>query len=151
MTAHAALRRTLVTVGIAASLLAAGLTIRAASMWAAASAPLTLAPVSVSSVQGALQQERARSATLEAQLAALESSASQLRSALDAAQSQAGVDQATADDLRASLTAAQKKLPKLETSLKAAAARSSAPSGGGSGGGSSGGTGGDDDGGHGDD
>jgi len=148
MTTQAYLRRTLVTLGIVGSLVAAGLTIRAASMWAAASAPLTVAPVSVNSVQRALEQEQARSATLQTELVALESSAADLRTALDAAQTQAGVDQATADDLRASLTAAQGKLARLEASLRAASRRSGSTS---SAGGSSGGAGDDDGGEHDDD
>ena len=148
MTTQAYLRRTLVTIGIVGSLVAAGLTIRAASMWAATSAPLIVAPVSVTSVQQALEQERARSATLQTQLAALESSGADLRSALDSAQKQAGVDQATADDLRASLTAAQQKLARLEASLRAASRRSGSTS---TAGGSSGGAGDDDGGEHDDD
>ena len=138
MTAHAFLRRTLITLGIAASLLAAGLTIRAASMWAATSAPLQIAPASVASIQDALDQERARSAGLEQQLADLESSAAQLRGALDAANTQAGVDQGTADELRASLSAAQQKLSKLEASLRAA--RTATRAGGSTGAGGSGGS-----------
>jgi len=150
MTAHAFLRRTLITVGIAASLLAAGLTIRAASIWAATSAPLSIAPASMTSIQDALDQERARSAGLQQQLADLESSAAQLRGALDAANAQAGVDQTTADDLRASLSAAQQKLSKLEASLRAARA-AAARSAGSAGSGGSGGSGGSDDGGEHDD
>lgn len=123
MTRTTSLRRLLVTIGIAGSLLVAGLTIRAASLWAANEAPLTVAPVSVDSVQQALDQERVRSAALEAQLRSLESSATDLTAALQAAQDQVGADQATAVDLRASLTAAQDKLTKLEAALKAAAVK----------------------------
>jgi len=114
-------RRLLVTLGVAGSLLLAGATIRAASLWAATQAPLTIAPVSVESVQAALDQERARSADLQRQLSALQPSTAQLSSALDAAQTRAGTDQATAEELRASLSAAQDRLTKLEASLAAAA------------------------------
>lgn len=150
MTANVFLRRTLVTLAIAGSLVAAGFTIRAASLWAATSAPLSVAPVSVASVQTALEQERARSAALEQQLADLESSATDLRTALDAANAQTGVDQATADELRASLAAAKDKLAKLEASIRAASQRSQPANGGAV---SSGGSGGesDDDGEHDDD
>jgi septal ring factor EnvC (AmiA/AmiB activator) len=149
MTATTHLRRLLVTLGIAGSLVAAGITIRAASIWAATEAPLTVAPVSVESVQDALGQERARSAVLEAQLADLASSAADLRAALEAAQGQVVADQATADDLRASLVAAQTKLSTVQAALREAARRntSAAPAGTGV----SGGTGGDDDGGEHDD
>jgi septal ring factor EnvC (AmiA/AmiB activator) len=123
MTSNPSLRRLLVTLGVAGSLLVAGLTIRAASLWAANQAPLTVAPVSVQSVQAALEQERSRSAALEAQLAELEASSADLTAALQAAQDRVGEDQATAEDLRASLAAAQDKLTKLEAALKAAAAK----------------------------
>lgn len=153
MTFQARVRRVVVTVGIAAALVGAGLTIQVASLWAAADAPLSVAPVSMTSVQQALDQERARSAALESELATLTSSTVDLRTALDAAQAQVGADGATADQLRASLTAAQKKLVKLQAALRAA--QSGATAGTGSGGGSTGGgsTGGGegDDGGHDDD
>lgn len=124
MTANPSFRRLLVTIGVAGSLLVAGLTIRAASLWAASQAPLSVAPVSVESVQQALEQERSRSAALEAQLRELESSTTDLTGALQAAQDRVGADAQTAEDLRASLTAAQDKLAKLEAALKAAARRS---------------------------
>ena len=124
MTSNPYLRRLLVTVVVAGSLLVAGLTVRAASLWAATQAPLSIAPVSVESVQQSLDQERARSAALEAQLRELESSSTDLTAALQAAQDRVGADEATAVDLRSSLTAAQDKLTKLEAALKAAAKRS---------------------------
>ena len=123
MTRHLAFRRTLVTLGVAGTLLGAGLTIRAAASWASTEAPLDVAPVSVASVQDALALERARSDALAAQLRSLESSTADLAKALEAAQSQVGADALTATDLRAALTAAQKKLAKLEASLKAASSR----------------------------
>jgi peptidoglycan hydrolase CwlO-like protein len=122
--ARPAVRRLLVTIGVAGSLLIAGVTVRAASQWAAIQAPLTVAPVSVESVQAALDQERTRSADLQRQLAALQASTSQLSSALSEAQARVGTDQTTAEDLRASLAAAQDKLTKLQASLAAAAKQS---------------------------
>ncbi|HYK95449.1 MAG TPA: hypothetical protein VE011_06245 [Candidatus Dormibacteraeota bacterium] len=123
-TGRPAVRRLLVTIGVAGSLLIAGVTVRAASQWAAVQAPLTVAPVSVESVQAALDQERTRSADLERQLAALQSSTAQLSSALSEAQARVGNDQSTAEGLRASLVAAQAKLGKLQASLAAAAKQS---------------------------
>lgn len=138
MTANMSFRRLLITVGVAGSLLVAGLTIRAASLWAASQAPLSVAPVSVQSVQQALEQERSRSAALEAQLRELEGSTNDLSAALRAAQDRVGADAQTAEDLQASLTAAQAKLATLEAALKAAARRSTTvhttPSGGSGGG-----------------
>ena len=124
MTSNPAVRRLFVVLAVAGSLLVAGLTVRAASLWAASQAPLTVATVSVSSVQQALEAERTRSAALETQLKTLESSTAGLTAALEAAQTQVGADEQTATDLRASLAAAQDRLAKLEASLKAAAARS---------------------------
>jgi septal ring factor EnvC (AmiA/AmiB activator) len=123
MTSNPSFRRLLVTVGVAGSLLMAGMTVRAASLWAANEAPLNVAPVSVDSVQQALDQERTRSAALEAQLRELEGSTADLTAALAAAQARVGVDETTAEDLKASLTAAQDKLAKLEAALKAAATK----------------------------
>jgi chromosome segregation ATPase len=123
MTANPSVRRLLVTIGVAGSLLVAGLTIRTASLWAASQAPLSVAPVSVDSLQQSLEQERSRSSALEAQLKELEGSTTDLIAALEAAQGQVGADEQTAEELRASLTAAQDKLTKLEAALKAAAAK----------------------------
>jgi septal ring factor EnvC (AmiA/AmiB activator) len=118
---HVRLRRLLVTLGVVASLVVAGITVRAASIWAASEAPLTVAPVSVESVEMALAQEKSRSAILEDQIAALQSSAGDLTGALSAAGTRLATDQATADELRASLAAAQAKLAKLEAALAAQA------------------------------
>jgi len=123
MSAHPELRRVAVIFGVVASLAFAGATIRAASMWTSSQAPLSVAPASVESVQRALEQERARSQALEAQLATLQSTTGELSAALAAARDRLGTDQSTADGLRASLDAAQAKLAKLEAALKAAAAR----------------------------
>jgi septal ring factor EnvC (AmiA/AmiB activator) len=142
ITTRPLVRRFLVTLGVAGSLLLAGATVRAASLWAAAQAPLTVAPQSVESVQAALDAERSRSVDLQLQLSALQSSTSQLSSALLEAQSRMGADQASAQQLRTSLAAAQDKLTKLEASLAAAAKHATTVGGssGGSGGGSSGGS-----------
>jgi len=123
MTSNPAVRRMFVTLAVAGSLLVAGMTVRAASLWAANEAPLSVAPVSVDSVQQALDQERSRSAALETQLRELEASTTDLTAALQAAQDRVGADEFTAEELRASLTAAQDKLTKLEAALKAAAAK----------------------------
>ena len=114
-------RRLLVTLGVVASLIAAGATIRAASLWAASQAPLTVAPVSVDSVRQALAQEKSRSAVLEDQIAGLQASAIDLQGALQTARERLATDAATADELRASLAAAQDKLAKLEAALAAQA------------------------------
>lgn len=116
-----AIRRTAVTVGLVIAVLGAGGTIFAASRWTASEAPLEVAPVSVESIQKALDQERARSSGLEQQLTSLEQASGDLSGALQAAQDQLVQDATTATDLRAALTAAQDRLTKLEAALKAAA------------------------------
>jgi hypothetical protein len=123
MTAGPAIRRTILVLGVIVTLGAAAVTVQAASLWTAASAPLAHAPTSVSSLQLQLAQQVSRSAILEDQLAAMRASSDDLAAALNLANNQVSTDQATADQLRASLAAAQAKLAKLEASLKAASAR----------------------------
>jgi septal ring factor EnvC (AmiA/AmiB activator) len=130
------IRRLLVTLGVVASLIAAGATVRAASLWASSQAPLTVAPVSVESVEMALAQEKSRSAVLEDQIASLQASAADLQGALQTAKGRLATDEATAGELRTSLAAAQDKLAKLEAALAAAAnARTRSTSGSSSAGG----------------
>lgn len=115
------IRRLIVTVGVVASLIAAGATVRAASLWASSKAPLTVAPVSVESVEMALAQEKSRSAVLEDQIASLQASAADLQGALQTAKGRLATDEAAAGELRTSLATAQDKLAKLEAALAAAA------------------------------
>ena len=82
MTANLAFRRNVVVLGVAAALGAGGATVRAAAMWTAASAPLTAPPASLSSIQNALEQEKARSAALEQQLKDLSAATTGLSDAL---------------------------------------------------------------------
>ena len=117
MTANLAFRRIVVVLGVAAALVAGGATVRAAAMWTAASAPLTAPPASLSSIQNALEQEKARSAALEQQLQDLTSATKGLGVALDAANSQVATDADTAAALRTSLEAAQARLASLQKSL----------------------------------
>jgi Tfp pilus assembly protein FimV len=131
MTANPAIRRTIVTIGVAAALMTAGLTVRAASLWAAGAAPLGDAPVSATSLEQTLAQERARSAALQDDLDGLRSLSAQLSGALQAAQDRLTADQSTANDLRASLAAAQAKLASLQASLKASAGQTTSAGGGG--------------------
>jgi septal ring factor EnvC (AmiA/AmiB activator) len=121
MTLAPIVRRTAVVLGMTIAILAAAGTILAASSWTATQAPLAVAPVSIQSVQQALDQERARSAALEEQLRNLESASGDLSAALTTAQGQLAADAASADDLRTALATAQAKLKKLEAALKAAA------------------------------
>lgn len=121
MTLTPVVRRVAVTAGLAVAVLAAAGTIMAAARWTAVEAPLAVAPVTIQSVQAALDQERQRSAALEQQLGSLEGASGDLAVALAAAQDQLATDAATATDLRTALAAAQAKLTKLEAALKVAA------------------------------
>ena len=120
------IRRTVVVVGVAASLLLGVVSIRAAAAWTAASAPLEAAPVSVASVTDQLAREQARSAELQAQLDDLVARSTELTQVLEAAQARIATDASTAKGMRARLAAAEKKLAILTASLKARAAAAGA-------------------------
>ena len=122
MTMALVLRRGFVIVGVAAALMLGAASIRAAAEWTAASAPLAVAPASLTSIEAALQTERDRSAALEGQLRSLESASGDLGTALKAAQDQIDTGATTAATLQASLKAAQSKLASLQAALAKAAA-----------------------------
>lgn len=123
-------RRSLVVIGVIASLAVGASAIQAASEWTAAAAPLQIAPASITSIQAALAGEQERSAALEGQLATLQTATSELAAALTAAQGQVETDATSAAALRADLEAAQAKLKTVEAALaKAAKAASAANSG----------------------
>jgi hypothetical protein len=115
-------RRTLTALGVALSLVLGVVTIRAAGAWTAASAPLAVTPATAGEVRAALEQERARSASLRDQLDRLTSSTTELEAALEAAETRITQDAVDADALRVSLVAARERLAQLEASLRAARA-----------------------------
>jgi len=96
--------------------------IRVAATWAADSAPLTVSPVSVETLHGQLEAERARSEQLLAELGRLSSQSSELGTALDTANGRIAADSEHAADLAKDLDAAQKKLAKLEKEIRKARA-----------------------------
>jgi peptidoglycan hydrolase CwlO-like protein len=116
-----AFRRVLVTTGVVLSILVGALTIQAAGAWTAESAPLTVAPISAADIQARLDDERARSAALEQQIARLDSQSTALAQALTTARDRMVTDTSTAGALQAKLDAAQKRLVALNKALKAAA------------------------------
>jgi DNA repair exonuclease SbcCD ATPase subunit len=107
-------------VGVVAALTLGFGSIRAAALWTAASAPLTVAPVSVATLQSQLADERGRSTAVVRQLEALESQSTDLAAALQAAHAQIDTETAHAADLAAQLKAAKERLAKLEATIKAA-------------------------------
>ena len=118
MTVHSPRIRRLVTVvGVIAALLLGYGSIRAAAAWTAASAPLTVAPVSVTTLQDRLAVEQARSVDLRLQLQTLNTQSTELTAALEAAQAQITTDTDNATQLAKDLKAAKKKLAKLEASI----------------------------------
>jgi TolA-binding protein len=127
MTLH--LRRSLVTLGVVLSLVLGLLAIRAASAWTAASAPLSVAPVSVGSLADQLAAEQGRSSALQAQLDELVARSRELSGALEETQGRIADDASTATDLRARLAAAEKKLATLTKSLRQASTARVAASG----------------------
>ena len=137
-TKRLALRRLATAVGVIAVMALGFGSIQAASAWTAASAPLTVAPVSVATLQANLADEHARSLALTQQLHELDARSQDLEMALTQANERIATDTTHATDLEKQLAAAAKKLDKLETSIAkakkalaaqvAAAARASQPS-----------------------
>lgn len=127
MTTRLLLRRIAVIVAVVLSLALAGLAVRAAAAWTAASAPLDLPPVSAKTLAQQLSDEQARSASLEAQLSALMNQSTELTDALQMARDRATLDAKTAKDLQAQLEAAKKKLAAMQRAARMArAARAAA-------------------------
>lgn len=119
------LRRAMVVMAVALSLAVGGLAVRAASAWTAAEAPLAAAPVSVKTLAQQLADEQARSAALEAHLAALSGQSGDLSVALKAARARAAVDATAARNLQAKL-AATKRLAARQAKVKPVASRQAA-------------------------
>jgi DNA repair exonuclease SbcCD ATPase subunit len=117
-----AVRRLFTTVGVIAALVVGFGSIRAAAAWTAASAPLTVAPVTVSAIETKLADEQARSAALQAQLLALGVRSRELTQALETAKERIDTDTDHAKDVAKQLKTAKKQLAKLEKSIKAARA-----------------------------
>lgn len=146
-----AVRRSVIVVAVALSLVVGVAAVRAAAVWTAASAPLTDTPVSASTLSQRLLDEQARSSSLEDQLTALTGQTQDLTAALSAAQAQIGKDAGTAKDLRDQLAQAKKRLAALNQAIHTASAASTSSGSGSStssGGGAPSGSG-SDDGGHG--
>lgn len=121
MTASLFLRRIAVVLAVTTALVGGAATIRAAGLWTAASAPLAVAPASLTSINSALAAEKARSAALEEQLQTISAATADLKTALAAAQDQVATDATTAETLRTDLANARARLARLEASLRAAA------------------------------
>jgi septal ring factor EnvC (AmiA/AmiB activator) len=114
MTMPLALRRAAVIAGVALVVIIGAASVRAAGMWTAQAAPLTVAPTTVSELEAKLAQEHARSDALEQDLAALGGQVVDLRSAIDAASTQLDTDATTAGGLQDRMKAAQDRLAKLD-------------------------------------
>ena len=116
-TNHLVLRRLATIIGVIAVMALGYGSIKAASAWTAASAPLTVAPVSVSVLKSSLADEQARSKALAAQLQDLDASSRDLETALAQAKDRVVADSGQAGDLEDQLDAASKKLAKLEAAI----------------------------------
>jgi cytoskeletal protein RodZ len=122
-------RRLLTALGVVAALALGFGSIRAAAAWTAASAPISVAPIPVGSIQDRLDQELARSEAMRTQLDALAARSAEMTTALDAAQARIAADAGHAKALADELKVAKQKLARLEASIaaaKTAAARSAA-------------------------
>ena len=111
------LRRLITVVGVIAALALGFGSIKAAAAWTAASAPLTVTPVSVAAIQDRLVAEQTRSADMAARLESLAGQSAELTAALETAQARIVADTDQAKVLARALAAAKKKLAKLEASI----------------------------------
>jgi len=126
--ANTSIRRILTVIGVAAALLVGFGAIRASAAWTATTSSLTVAPVSIESLQARLTDEAARSADLVDRLAALTTHAEELSMALAAAQDRIGSDADHAAQLATDLDTAKKKLAALEKSIRATSVVRTVPS-----------------------
>ncbi|HET7495563.1 MAG TPA: hypothetical protein VFJ80_08940 [Candidatus Limnocylindrales bacterium] len=110
-------RRILTVIGVTIAMLLAVGTIRAAAAWTAASAPLSVAPTTVATLQARLLDEQTRSATLQQRLDALTTSTGDLASALEQARARIDADTGHAADLSAQLASAKRRLAKLDAAI----------------------------------
>ena len=115
------LRRSLTLAGAVLAVLLGLAAIQAAAAWTANAAPLTVAPVSASSIEARLVEEQARSAQLLAELSAVTDDTSSLASALGAAQARIDAGTAHAAELERDLATAKRKLATLQRSIRLAA------------------------------
>lgn len=111
------LRRALTVIGVVAVLAIGVGSIRAAAAWTAASAPLTVATVSVKALEASLEVERARSAALETRLDALDQRSRDLAAALADAQARVVVDSGDADAIAEQMAEASAKLARVEAAI----------------------------------
>jgi hypothetical protein len=117
------LRRVVVTLGVASSVVAGAASIQLAAMYTAAAVPPSAPPVSIDSLRAQLTAEQERSAALQGQLDELIDLTGQLSGAVDTTQSQISTDGLTASQLRQRLEAAQGKLTSVTALLTQAQAR----------------------------
>ena len=132
-------RRSLVVLGVIASLLVGLVSVRVAADLTAAAAPPIAPPVSLATLQDQLVAERARADALRSELDQLLGVTGDLSGAIGATSDQVATDDLTADQLRKRLADADAKLRRLKKLLASAEARLAALEGAADAGGSSGG------------
>ena len=114
---HPTIRRLGTVLGVIAVLALGVGSIQAAPAWTSAEAPLTVAPVSVSTLQTALADEHARSLALTERLRELDARSRELETALAQADDRVTTDASNADDLEGQLADASARLQKLEAAI----------------------------------
>ena len=117
-------RRTMTAAGAVVAIVIGFAAIQAAAAWTANAAPLTVTPLSATSIEARLVDEQARSATLEAQLTDLADNSRRLAAALETAQAQIDTDAQHAAALEQDLRDARQKLVALQRSIRLAANQS---------------------------
>lgn len=116
------LRRGATVLAVILALTVGFFAIRVASAWTAASAPLSVSPGSVATLQQQLDAERARTAALTAEIERLVADSDQLSAAVEAARAQIGQETEHTAQVSADLEAAQKRLRDLEKAIRDARA-----------------------------
>ena len=113
------LRRALLVLVAAGSLVVGGVVIRIAGDYTATAAPLTERPVSAEQITAEIDAERAAARTLRGRLTDVGDQITDLRGALDAMHERTGAEADAATRLAAELDAAEAKLAELERTLAA--------------------------------
>ena len=114
------LRRLATVVGVILVMAVGVTSIQAAATWTAASAPLTVAPVSMETLKARLADEEARSAALQAQLDELDQHSRGLVDALAQAQTRVTANSGDAETIRAQMAASTKRLARLDAAIATA-------------------------------
>jgi septal ring factor EnvC (AmiA/AmiB activator) len=120
---HALARRVLVTVGALATVGAGAGVVHLAQVATATAAPADIAPAAMTSIQGQIDQQAARAASLPTSAASLGDQVRAFVEAVSAASTSTDVQTARATQVAKDIAAAQTRLTTLQAQLTAASGR----------------------------